>query len=166
MFFQFLSESFQARTGETHAAHCSSLGGPLHDHYATTYGLHRDSILNSSSYFHDTEGLVPDIMHDCLEGYLQYEAKELLKHLFDAHVITLACLNDIIQSFPYMGSDSRNKPAPIASSNMVSSDHSLKQSGEYMYVLVWVVDLHARYLCLYLACSTRSQSRTSCYGKL
>jgi len=106
-------------------------------------------------------------MHDCLEGSLQYEAKELLKHLFDAHVITLARLNDIIQSFPYTGSDSRNKPAPIAySSNMVSSDHSLKQSDEYMYVLVWVVYLHVRYLCLYLACSMRSQSRTSCYEKL
>jgi len=57
-------------------------------------------------------------MHDCLEGCLQYEAKELLKHVFDAHVITPARLDDI-QSFPYMGPDSRNKPALIASSNSV-----------------------------------------------
>ena len=53
----------------------SSLGGPLHDHFATTFGLHKDSTLNSS-FFHATEGLVPDIMHDCLEGCLQYEIKE------------------------------------------------------------------------------------------
>ena len=52
---------------------------------------YRDSILNSSSYFHITEGLIPDIMHDCLEGCLQYEVKELLKHLFDARVIAIAC---------------------------------------------------------------------------
>ena len=68
--FQFLSESFQPRTRETHASHCASLGGPLHSHFATTAGLHRDSILNTSKFFHVTEGLVPDIMHDVLEGCL------------------------------------------------------------------------------------------------
>ncbi len=37
----------------------ASLGGHLHEHYATTYRLHRDAILNTSRYFHVTEGLVP-----------------------------------------------------------------------------------------------------------
>ena len=77
---KFLSEAFQPRTRETHTHHCSALGGPLHNHYATTYGLHRDSSLNTLQYFHVTEGLIPDIMHDCLEGCVQYEVKELLKY--------------------------------------------------------------------------------------
>lgn len=79
--FQFVSDAFQPRTRATHTAQCSSLGGLLHDHYSTTYGIHRDSILNTSRYFHVTERLVPDVMHDVLEGALQLEVKELITHL-------------------------------------------------------------------------------------
>lgn len=127
---QFVSEAFQARTRETHANQCASLSGTLHDHFATTYGLHRDSILNTSRYFHVTEGLIPDIMHDLLEGCLAYEVKELLKHLINSSIVTLAELNSIMASFPYTGSDARNKPTPLSSTTMSSSDHSLKQTGK------------------------------------
>lgn len=102
----------------------------MHDHYATTFGINRDSILNTSMYFHVTEGLVPDVMHDVLEGCLPYEVKELLKHLFESGIITLKILNEIIVSFPYTGTDSRNKPATISASTMSSSDHALKQTGK------------------------------------
>ena len=85
---QFLSEDFQSRTWDTHANQCASLCGPLHEHFATTFGLHRDSIINTSRYFQVTEGLVPDIMHDVLEGCLAYEVKELLKYLINNGTIT------------------------------------------------------------------------------
>ena len=52
----------------------------MYDHVTTTYELTRDSILNTSKFFHIVDGLVPDVMHDILKGSLQYEAKELLKH--------------------------------------------------------------------------------------
>ena len=129
---QFLSEAFQPHTRETHANQCASLSGPLHEHFATTYGLHRDSILNTSHYFHVTEGLIPDIMHDLLEGCLAYEVKELLKHLINSSIITLAELNSSMASFPYTGSDARNKPTPLSSTTMSSSDHSLKQTGTFL----------------------------------
>ena len=132
---QFISEAFQSRTRETHANQCASLSGPLKDHFATTYGLHRDSILNTSRYFHVTEGLVPDIMHDVLEGCLAYEVKELLKHLISTSIITLSELQRIMASFPYTGSDSRNKPTPLSSTTLSSSDHNLKQTGEYVHLL-------------------------------
>ena len=48
---------------------------------ATTYGIVRDSILNQSQFFHVIEGLAPDIMHNVLEGVLQYETKELLIYI-------------------------------------------------------------------------------------
>ena len=60
-------DDFQLRTRDMHEQHCDKLQGPLHDHITTTYGLHRDSILNTSKFFHITEVLVPDIMHDILE---------------------------------------------------------------------------------------------------
>ena len=35
------------------------------------------------------DGLVPDIMHDVLEGCAQYEVKELLKYLIAEKYVTL-----------------------------------------------------------------------------
>ena len=63
-----MADDFQTRTRETYTWHVEQLDGPLHDHIATTYGICCDSVLNSSKYFHVTEGLVMDVMHDILEG--------------------------------------------------------------------------------------------------
>lgn len=117
------------RTRETHVHQCADLDGPLHNHYATAYGLHRDSALNTLCFFHVTEGLIPDIMHDCLEGCVQYEVKELLKHLSSEGILSVVDINNAIHSFPLTGSDARNGPAPITAVNLASSDHSLKQTG-------------------------------------
>lgn len=127
---KFLSDAFQARTRETHANHCADLGGPLHNHYATTYGLHRDSSLNTLQYFHVTEGLIPDIMHDCLEGCVQYEVKELLKSLSSRRLLSVSAINNLIQSFPYLGPDARNRPSLISDVTLASPDHTLKQTGQ------------------------------------
>ena len=87
---------FQLRTRETHKQHCDQLKGPLYNHVTTTYGLTRDSILNSSKFFHIVDGLVPDVMHDILEGSLQYEVKELLKYFIHTEkYFTLDELNSI-----------------------------------------------------------------------
>ena len=97
-----------------------------------TYGIHRNSILNSSKYFHVVSGLPPDIMHDILEGSLQYEVKELLKYLIrEEKLLSLNDLNQKIQLFPYVQCDKVNKPAIISENCFSSSSHSLKQTGVY-----------------------------------
>ena len=126
---QFFAEDFQPRTKETHTLHCQNLGGPLHDHVATTYGLYHDSILNTSRFYHVTEGLPPDIMHDILEGSLQYEVKELLKYLMKEKGLTVDTLNTRIELFPYVHPDKDNKPSPISLDTLKCSHHSLKQTG-------------------------------------
>ena len=68
--------------------------GVMPDHAATTYGLTRDSILNESRYFHITEGLAPDCMHDLLEGTMQYEVKELVKYITQKGYISLEGINE------------------------------------------------------------------------
>ena len=80
-------------------------------------------------YFHVTEGLVPDIMHDILEDILPFELKELLKFMISEKVTTLAELNDAIHSFPYTFVDVTNKPNIIEASTLCSTDHSLKQTS-------------------------------------
>ena len=126
LFTQFVASAFQARTRVTHKEHCSMLQGALADHIATTYGLARDSILNQSRYFHVTEGLSPDCMHDLLEGTMQYEVKELLKSLIHRDFISQQDINNRIAFFPYNSADAVNKPSPVSLS---STDHSLKQTG-------------------------------------
>uniref|UniRef100_A0A1X7T9Z5 Uncharacterized protein n=1 Tax=Amphimedon queenslandica TaxID=400682 RepID=A0A1X7T9Z5_AMPQE len=136
---KFLSEEFQPRTRITHANHVTHLAGPLHDHIATTYGIVRDSILNQSQFFHVTEGLAPDIMHDILEGALQYETKELLIYVTqERRLISLSFLNQQIESFPYGYCDSSNKPSIIT---LTSHDHSLKQSATQMWCLARLLPL-------------------------
>ena len=126
-------EAFEARTRETHTQQCSNLGGALHDHYATTYGIKCNSILNESRYFHVTEGLVPDVMHDVLEGALEFEVKQLLKHFVSKKYLSLTVLNDAIDSFPYGATDSTNKPSPISPTTLASPDNLLKQSGKIQH---------------------------------
>ena len=89
----------------------------------------RNAILNSSKFFHVTEGLAPDIMHDVLEGVAQYELKELLKYLIDKKYITLNSFNNELEKFPYSYSDIKDKPTPISSTTLYSSDHNIKQKG-------------------------------------
>lgn len=45
------------------------------------FGIKRNSILNSLSYFSVSENFVFDIMHDILEGVAQYEMKLLFEYL-------------------------------------------------------------------------------------
>ncbi len=106
------------------------LGGSLSSHMSLVYGIYRNSILNSSSFFHVVDGLAPDIMHDVLEGSLQYEVKELLKYvIYEKKWMTLAMVNEKIDRFPYMQSDKANKPAIISDATLKSNTHGLKQKG-------------------------------------
>ena len=75
-------------------------------------------------------------MHDCLEGCVQYEVKELLKHLCSEGILSVSAINNAIQLFPLMGSDARNRPAPITTTTLASSDHALKQTGSERYIHV------------------------------
>lgn len=116
------------RSRETHAYHCSGLGGPLHEHFSTTYGVAFNSELNSSRYFHVVDGMVPDIMHDILEGTLQLHIKYLLKYLIlEENLFSLNLLNERMQSFLY-GPDNNNKPSIISNDTLISSGNCLKQS--------------------------------------
>ena len=103
----------------------------LHDHASTTYGIVRNSILNESTYFHVVDGLVPDIKHDVLQGCAPYMVKELVKYIISEHIIMHQELNYHITMFPYSPIDARNKPTVIPSATLYSSDHSVKQKGDY-----------------------------------
>ena len=123
------------RTRATHTSHVADLGGHLHDHIATTYGVTGKSVLNDSRYFHVVTGLVPDIMHDILEGTAQLTMKYLLRHLIvSKKFFSLRTLNERIMSFNYGPADIANKPSEISRTtfNRVDSN-ALKQSGIFSH---------------------------------
>ena len=96
---------------------------------STTYGMVCNSVLNACRYFHVTSGLVPDIMHDILEGSLELCMRHLLIYLVhDKKVFSLNVLNDRIASIDYGLSEVKNKPTEIAPVSITSGGH-LKQSG-------------------------------------
>lgn len=130
---QFLAHQFKERNRHTHQYHILALqDNSTYHHIASLFGINENSILHQSSYFHITEGLVPDIMHDVLEGCLPYVMKEMIKVFINHKLISLSDLESVIMDFPYGSTDMRNKPAFISTATLKSKDHGLKQTGKLL----------------------------------
>lgn len=88
------------------------------------------SALMELRYFDICSGaLVPDVLHDVLEGGLQYEAKLLLQHcIISQGYFTLDELNKLIQYYElgYMESDC---PSTLNSDKLRSTDNLLKRTN-------------------------------------
>ena len=97
---QFQEAWFVLRDEATHKQHCDSLREDISGEASKECGVNRDSVLNELSYFHVCNGsLVPDIMHDVLEGALQYEVKLMLHHMIEVEgYFTLEGLNSRLEN--------------------------------------------------------------------
>ena len=95
-------------------------------------GINTRSPLNKLKYFHVCNfGLPPDVMHDLLEGYVEYTTKLLLNQLINKEkLFTLQHLNNLIVHFNYGGNDARNKPNCLTTKELLCEDHGLNQSGK------------------------------------
>ena len=89
------------RTPEEHEKQCLLLNGPLAEHFSTTYGINRRSILEDVPGFSVTTGLPHDIMHDLFEGVVPYELKYLLHHCVESKYFTITELNNRIVHFDF-----------------------------------------------------------------
>lgn len=126
---QFCESELTLRSRSMHTSHCTHLEGPLHDHFATTYGVSCKSILNESQFFHVVDSLIPDIMHDILEGSLQLHIKWLLRHyIIHMKYFSINILNGRIRSFNFGTAERSNRPTCIAPEVLSSSQNSVKQS--------------------------------------
>ena len=117
---------------ELHDLHCAnleSLDHELRNHVATTYGIIRNSVLNSSSYFHFVLGLAMDCMHDGLEGVVQLQTKEMLQYCIRNRMFTVEQLNQRLAAFAFSKSDAANKPTPLSMEKIHSDDGKLCESG-------------------------------------
>ena len=86
--FQFVESRFNLRSSTSHSRHCDILENEDltvsdRQHYSLTYGVNRRALLDSLLYFNVSSGaLIPDVMHDILEGALPYEVKCMLQVFF------------------------------------------------------------------------------------
>ena len=127
---QATEEHCELRSPALHDQHCEEMEADSSK--SKEYGVNSNSILNDLQYFHVCSGaLVPDIMHDILEGALQYEAKLILKKFIqEDKYFTLDELNSILECFEFGYAEGKTRPTPITSVTLSSSDNSLKQNGK------------------------------------
>ena len=98
------------------------------------YGINRNSILNELAYFHVCSGaLIPDVMHDILEGALPYEVKLMLQVMMRTECyFSLSTLNSRLENIHYGYMEIKSKPTPISAQTINSDGNSLKQNGTYI----------------------------------
>ena len=87
-------------------------------------------------YFHVCDGtMVPDVMHDVLEGLLQYEIKLMLKVMNNTE--SYISLNGRLEFLELGHMESKDRPSQISSTTFQSSGNSLKQNGmlQYFYAI-------------------------------
>ena len=122
---------FELRNTVSHKEQCEALQGDASGEVSKKYGINRDSALNQLSYFHVCDGsLLPDIMHDVLEGVLQYEVKLLLQFIVDIErYITLEEFNSRLEHVELGYMEVKDRPTLISVRTLHSSGSSLKQKG-------------------------------------
>ena len=99
------------------------------------YGVNHRSILLELKYFNMCTGeLLPDVMHDLLEGVLQYEIKLLLVHSINNRFFTLDFLNSRIESLELCYGSESDRQAPIDGRILNSDSHLLKQKVICMHM--------------------------------
>lgn len=133
LYIQFEEEYFQLRSQAQHLQHCALLEDEEEDYTENSRDVgvnHRSALLNLLYFDLCSGALLPDVMHDVLEGALQYEVKLLLQYCIrEKRYFSTSDLNEGIEGMElgYMETD---RPAPITSKTIYARDsNSLKQKG-------------------------------------
>lgn len=139
---KFTEHEFELRNVDHHEQHLTEIeSGEDSSTLSTEYGINQCSVLDDLQYFKVASGsFLPDIMHDVLEGALQYEAKLMLtQFLLHDHYFTIDQLNVQIESIELGHAEAKNCPCPISISTITStSDHLLKQSGKLLISYIYM----------------------------
>ena len=119
------------RTVETHFEQCLKLSGPLKDHYSTSFGINRLSILEEIPYFSVINGLPHDILHDLYEGVMPYHLKILLCHCVQEKYFNIDKLNERIGLYDF----TKDHPSLIDSRLASNKSLNIRQSAAQMIAL-------------------------------
>lgn len=132
-YYQFLEERFKLRNEQDHNNHCDLIENDRSGDMSKEYGINRRSALNDLKFFHVCNGaLIPDIMHDVLEGVLQYEAKLMLQYMINVeNYFSVDMFNSKLQNLELGNTESKNRPTSVSIKTINSEGNSLKQNGKH-----------------------------------
>ena len=126
IYLQFSEKDFTLRTLTHHLRLCDDI--EVDSDTSREYGVNRKSVLTKLIC---SGTLVPDIMHDVVEGVLQYETKIVLIHLIQScHYFTLKHLNYLIGCVNLSFMEVSSRPTEIS-----LGDDKLKQNGNFTYLV-------------------------------
>lgn len=104
----FTCERSCHRTPESYDRHVQRV--LIDKSFQTVYGLKSSSCLNCIPYFHVTQAMPSDVLHDLLEGVVCDVVECVIEHFLAAGIVTFDYLNEQINTFPHQGSDKQNRP--------------------------------------------------------
>ena len=121
------------RDKESHERQCVLVEKDTSGTKSKEYGINRNSALNGLAYFDVCCGsLIPDIMHDILEGALQYEVKLMIQVMIrEENYFTLNIFNSRLENIDYGYMEIKNKPTSLSLQNINSDGNSLRQNGMF-----------------------------------
>jgi len=102
-------------------AYCELIENDDSGELSKEYGINHNSVLNELNYFDVGNGaLIPDIMHDVLEGVLQYEVKLMLQYMIVVEsYFTLDMFNLKLENLELDGAESVNRPTSISAKKLL-----------------------------------------------
>lgn len=106
-------------------------------------------------------GLLLDIMHDVLEGALQYEVKVMLQEMIHSDgYFTVDLLNSRLINTELGYMEQKDRPTPIDAKNISNSGHTLSQAGTICMNSSRHVHLHIQ--CMYTLIISAAQMWLLC----
>ena len=104
---------FELRTLSKHLDYCYQLENGDYTQLSKEFGINHRSSLLSLKYVDICSGiLVPDVMHDVLEGVLQYEMKHLQHLIFEKSYFRVRTLEKLIEFYELGFMEVSNCPTP------------------------------------------------------
>ena len=127
----------QLRSLGQHLQQCTDMQQQNSAELSAVYGINLRSPLLDLQYFDMCSGaLVTNIMHDLLEGVLQYETKLVLQYYaFDAKIISAGVICEIMESFEFGFMEMTNRPTPIDRKILRSKDNLLMSPITFICVV-------------------------------
>lgn len=100
-------------------------------------------------------GLLPDIMHDILEGALPYEAKLVLQHCIRKGYLSFHMLSQTLDCMELGYMDAANRPSQFTEDVLHSTSRSLGQNGKLLL-------LDHQYICFTFGCTCDCMCKELC----
>lgn len=97
--------------------------------YSIEHGINFRSSLLELKYFNVCSGLLPDVMHDILEGVVQYELKLFIHHCIDCRYFRPSTPEPIMAGFELGYMEQTSRPTPISPKTIRAKDNTLRQNG-------------------------------------